>query len=206
MINQEWSIQSRSAKCAVTGLEFQDGDYFYTLLYEDGHGLRREDISEAAWKERNENQQPYSFWRSKYEAPPPAAPEPIAKQTAEDLLRRYMEESSPQHAAARYLLAAMLERKRLLKEKETLREGDSLTRVYEHTKTGEVFVIPDPQLRLDQLEQVQLEVAALLSPPAAPPAPDNITPEAAAAPEVPAAEAPTEPESVEPPQPEEPAT
>ena len=29
-------------------------------------------------------------------------------------------------------------------------------------QTGEVFVIPDPQLRLDQLENVQNEVAALL--------------------------------------------
>ena len=166
MINQEWSIQGRANRCAVSGAEFQDGDYFYTLLFEDGHGLRREDISEAAWKERNDNQQqPYSFWRSKYEAPPPPAPEPLAKQTAEDLLRKYMLENSVQHAAARYLLAVMLERKRILKEVEAKQTGDGmLTRIYEHGKTGEVFVIPDPQLRLDQIEQVQNEVAALLGP------------------------------------------
>lgn len=165
MINQEWSIQSRANCCAVTGAEFQDGDYFYTLLFEDGHGLRREDISEAAWKERNDNQLPYSFWRSKYEAPPPPAPEAITKHTAEDLLRRYMEENSPQHAAARYLLAVMLERKRILKEVEAKQTGDGvLTRIYEHTKSGEVFVVPDPQLRLDQIEQVQNEVASLLGP------------------------------------------
>ena len=34
--------------------------------------------------------------------------------------------------------------------------------IYEHAKTGEVFVIPDPQLRLDQIEAVQNEVAAQL--------------------------------------------
>lgn len=165
MINQEWSIQSRAHRCAVTGAEFQDGDYFYTLLFEEGHGLRREDISEAAWKDRNDNQQPYSFWRSKYEAPPPPAPEPLAKQTAEDLLRRYMQENSAQHAAACYLLAVMLERKRIFKEVEAKRTADgALTRIYEHAKTGEVFVIPDPQLRLDQIEQVQNEVASLLGP------------------------------------------
>lgn len=166
MINQEWSIQSRASRCAATGVEFQDGDYFYTLLFEDGASLRREDISEAAWKERNENQQqPYSFWRSKYEAPPPAAPEAITKHTAEDLLRRYMQENSAQHAAARYLLAVMLERKRILKEVEAKQTSDgTLTRIYEHAKSGEVFVIPDPQLRLDQIEQVQNEVANLLGP------------------------------------------
>ena len=42
--------------------------------------------------------------------------------------------------------------------------SSAITRIYEHTKTGEVFVIPDPQLRLDQIEQVQQEVAALLAP------------------------------------------
>ena len=42
-------------------------------------------------------------------------------------------------------------------------EGGRLTRIYEHAKTGEVFVIPDPGLRLDQLGDVQSEVAAMLA-------------------------------------------
>jgi hypothetical protein len=68
-------------------------------------------------------------------------------------------------AAARYLLAVMLERKRILKEVEVKRAEDgALTRIYEHGKSGEVFVVPDPQLRLDEIEQVQDEVAALLAP------------------------------------------
>jgi hypothetical protein len=162
-VNQDWSIQHRADRCAATGCPFAAGEPFYTLLFYDKEGYRREDLSEAAFKERNDNVQPYSMWRSTYEPPPPAT-EPIGKQTAEDLLRRYMDEPSPQHAAARYLLAAMLERKKLLKEVETRRDGDAFTRIFEHTKTGEVFVVPDPQLRLDQLEQVQQEVSALLSP------------------------------------------
>ncbi len=163
-MNQDWSITHRSERCAVTGVAFTDGECFYTLLFHDKDTYRREDVSEAAFKLRNDNIQPYSMWRSKFEPPPPPAPEALGKQTAEDLLRRYMEESSPQHAAARYLLAAMLERKRMLKEIETKRENGTITRIFENTKTGEVFVIPDPQLRLDQIEQVQQEVAALLSP------------------------------------------
>ena len=151
----------------VTGVEFQDGDYFYTLLFDEAGALRREDLSEAAWKERNDNRQPFSFWRSKFEAPAPAAPETLAKHTAEEVfcLQVKSAENSAQHAAARYLLAAMLERKRLLKEVEARRTAEGgLIRIYEHTKTGEVFVIPDPELRLDQIEQVQAEVASLLGP------------------------------------------
>jgi hypothetical protein len=165
-MQNDWSIQSRSEKCAVTGREFREGEHFYTLLYRDRHGFRREDLSEEAWAQRrasgDKERQPFSFWRSKFEPPPPPAPEPLAKETAEDLLRRYMQENDMQHANARYILALMLERKRLLKQIDAQQTSEGRTLIYEHTKTGEIFVIPDPQLRLDQIEQVQMEVAALL--------------------------------------------
>ena len=105
------------------------------------------------------------LFRSKFETPPAAPPEPLAKQTAEDLLRSYMSEDAPQKINVCYLLAVMLERKKQLKEVECKRTPEGqLTRIYEHTKTGEVFVIPDPQLRMDQIAQVQQEVAGLLGP------------------------------------------
>jgi hypothetical protein len=165
-MQQDWSLQSRGHQCTATEKPFEDGEFFYTLLFDEKTGYRREDLSEEAYKSRPADaQQPFSFWRSKYTPPPPPAPETLAKQTAEDLLRAYMMESSPQHAAARYLLAVMLERKRILKEVETKRAEDgTLIRVYEHGKSGEVFVIPDPELKLDEIEQVQMEVASLLSP------------------------------------------
>ena len=164
MMNQEWTIQGRGDRCSVTGEPFGEGEYFYTLLFEERDGFRREDLSEPAFKERSpEAPKPYSFWRSKFEPPPAAPPEALGKQTAEDLLRRYMQEDSAQYANARYILALMLERKRLLKEVEVKHSEDGrLARIYEHAKTGEVFIIPDPQLRLDQLAEVQTEIAAQL--------------------------------------------
>jgi hypothetical protein len=165
-MTQDWSIQSRSHACAVSGRTFAEGENFYTLLFDETTGFRREDWSEEAFKARPaEAPAPFSFWRTRYVPPAPPPPEPLGKQTAEDLLRRYMDEQTPQHGNARYLLAVMLERKRLLKEIEVKRSDDGrLTRIYEHVKTGEVFVVPDPQLRLDQLAAVQSELAGLLAP------------------------------------------
>lgn len=160
----EWEIKSRAEKCSVTNREFLDGEFFYTLLFHDRDGFRREDLSEEAWRDRNDNIQPFSFWRSKFEPPPPPAPETLAKEGAEDLLRRYMQEPDSQHASARFLLAVMLERKRLLKQVDAQKSAEGRTLIYEHTKTGEVFVIPDPELRLEQLAAVQAELAALLKP------------------------------------------
>jgi len=164
-MNVEWAIKSRNDRCAVTGRPFADGESFYTLLFDEPGGFRREDLSVAAWQERPKDApRPFSLWRSKYEMPPPIS-EPLEKATAEDLLRRYMAENNPELGTARYILAVMLERKKLLKEIETRKaEQGELLRIYEHVKTGEVFVIPDPQLRLDQIADVQAQIAELLSP------------------------------------------
>ena len=66
-------------------------------------------------------------------------------------------------ANACYVLAAMLERKRVLKQVKTeSRDGESRILIYEQGTTGDVFVVPEPQLRLDELDAVQNEVAQLL--------------------------------------------
>ena len=56
----------------------------------------------------------------------------------------------------------MLERKRLLKVKEQLRRDGQRVFIYEQPATGDLFTIIDPNLQLNQLEQVQHDVAALL--------------------------------------------
>lgn len=159
----EWSIQHRAEFCAVTGEPFVAGENFYTLLFRDGDGYRRQDLSEAAWQERNENLQPFSFWRSRFEPPPTAPPEPLPKENAEEIFRRLVAAADRANANACYVLAAMLERKRILKQIQTDERDQGRVLIYEHAKTGDVFVVPDPQLHLDELEEVQKEVAGLMA-------------------------------------------
>ena len=156
----EWAIKQRADKCAVTERLFTPGEYFYTLLFHDADGYRREDLSAEAWAKRNENIQPFSFWKTRYE-PLPSAPEPLAKENAEQLFRRLISSENPP-ASACYVLAAMLERKRVLKQIKTENAEKGRVLVYEHGATGDVFIVPDPGLRLDELETVQNEVAELL--------------------------------------------
>jgi hypothetical protein len=157
----EWAITHRADACAVTNRPFVPGEYFYTLLYHDADGYRREDLSEEAWRNRNENIQPFSFWRSRYEPVPPRTPEPLARENAEQLFRRLIASKNPP-ANACYVLAAMLERKRVLKQVKTEQSANGRVLIYEQSATGDVFIVPDPQLRLDELENVQNEVVQLL--------------------------------------------
>src|SRR5438046_10043721 len=110
----EWAIKHRAEFCAATRRPFAPGEYFYTLLYHDANGYRREDLSEEAWRNRNENIQPFSFWKTRYE-PLPETPEPLAKENAEQLFRRLIASENPPSNAC-YGLVAMLSRKLVLKK------------------------------------------------------------------------------------------
>ena len=82
------------------------------------------------------------------------------------MLRRLLESNDPAHVNTRYLLAVMLERKRILRPQTSEDKG---ILVYEHSRTGETFLIVDPDLSLADLVAVQEEVSALLSGLSAPP-------------------------------------
>ena len=78
------------------------------------------------------------------------------------LLQRFIEEGDPSTENARYILALMLERKRILSNTATKEVDGQRMLFYENKKTGEVFIVRDPELRLDELADLQDEVAMLL--------------------------------------------
>ena len=166
MIQQDWLIQGRARRCARTGREFTEGETIYSLLHREGEGLRREDFSEEGWEElRTHAGTPFSFWRSKFEPLPPAdaRPEAVDKADAETHLRRLLSEgTSPGTAGVAYLLAALLERKRLLRPLPLDPSAPAETLAYEHAKTGELFLVPATPPPLDTLTEVQAELAILL--------------------------------------------
>ena len=161
-LGSDWPIKHRADRCARTGRPFAPGEQFYTLLFREGEGYRREDLSEEAWTQRNENIRPFSFWKSRYEPPPAAPPEALAKENAEEIFRRLLAQNDPANANACYVLAVMLERKRVLKPIKTERTDERPVLIYEHGKSGDVFIVPEVRLRLDEIEHVQNEVSQLL--------------------------------------------
>ena len=172
----EWNIQSRARACAGCGNTFANRATYHTLLFDERAEFRRSDVCQACWEGQfsqgaRERKGFISYWQGVYEAPPPHPGEPIQKETAESLLRKLIQLDDPRLIPAGYILAVMLERKRLLKVKEQLvREGRRVF-IYEHPKTGDLFTIVDPGLQLDQLEPVQRDVARLLEHGLNPPAP-----------------------------------
>lgn len=162
----EWNIQSRAHACGTCGKKFADKESYHTLLFDDKRELKRSDICEACWQSQygegaREKKGFISYWQGVYHAPV-KQPETFQKDNAESLLRKLIELNDPKYMPAGYILAVMLERKRLLKVKEQFERDGQRVFVYEQPKTGDVFTIVDPNLQLTQLQQVQQDVAELL--------------------------------------------
>jgi hypothetical protein len=179
MSSTEWQIKSPAHACSTCLREFADGETFTSSLGQDPvAGFVRTDVCASCWNPEAASAA-LSRWNTQYHAPVPPAPEAIHRETAEALLRRLVETDDPGRHGAIFVLTVMLERRRILVERDvkTAPEGGKL-RIYEHRGTGETFVISDPELKLHDLETVQSEVMALLGSPYPAPAPAGPPPEA----------------------------
>ena len=116
----EWSIQHRAETCAVDRPALCRWRKFLHPAFSRRRGYRRQDLSEEAWQERNENMRPFSFWRARFEPPPPRCAGTFAKgKRGGTVSRRLVAAADRANANACYVLAAMLERKRVLKQIQT---------------------------------------------------------------------------------------
>jgi len=194
----EWNIQSRAHTCEACRQPFADQQPYRTILFENGKELRRSDICEPCAEKAGDARSGKGFisqWNGTYEAPPAHPVEAIQKENAESVLRKLIGQNDPRYAPAAYILAVMLERKRILKVKEQFKRDGQRIFIYEQPKTGDIFTIADPDLHLDQLEQVQRDVAQLLKQGENPPT--SLAETSVAAPETPVAETETAPQAVE---------
>ena len=162
----DWNIQGRAHSCQECARPFLHKQPYHTLLFDEKSGYERFDVCESCWAAQysqgaTSRKGFVSHWQGVFEVPPPR-PEPIQKETAESLLRKLAGLNEPKHGAACFILAVMLERKRLLKVKDQAQRDGRRIFLYEQPGTGDVFTIADPNLRLDQLDEVQRDVARLL--------------------------------------------
>lgn len=167
-IIQDWKIRSTHARCELSGEPFSDGQEFYTCIFEDPatDGFIRRDYSAPAWKEvrKKLDPAPYSFWKSIYKAPVKEGEnEAESEASIEGMLRRFTDEDDPRTENARYILALMLERNKTLIHTDSKDTETRTLLFYEHADNGDVFIVADPGLRLDEIESVQREVSDLLA-------------------------------------------
>ncbi len=163
----DWNIQSRAAACEACAQPFADRQPFHTLLFDEhAEFLRRMDVCEACWQSQfsdgaRERKGFISHWQGIYEAP--------AAGGGRHPKGHRRDAAAEAHRAKRSALRARRLHPRRHARTQAHAQGEGTdrprrpARVHLRTAgTGDVFTIADPALRLDQLEEVQRDVAALL--------------------------------------------
>ena len=108
--------------------------------------------------------EPFSVWDGVYFAPVKAPKsEPVKKEDAGELLRQLIALDDPTMQNVVYVLAVMLERKRILVERamKTAPDG-TLVHIYEHRRSGDILLVADPRLTDAEIPGVQQEIERLL--------------------------------------------
>jgi hypothetical protein len=161
---QDWDIRPRSTLCSDCEKGFEHNETYYSALVHGEEGYQRGDFCIGCWVGKEAELQPYSAWKGTFVVPPEKVDtDPLKKETAESLLRRLIEDEDDDNVAVIYILTIMLERKKTLVEKDVkVDEDGTVRRIYEHRQSGETFIILDPRLKLDKLEEVQIRVADML--------------------------------------------
>ena len=145
-MSQEWNIRSRGHFCSLCQKPLVDKAPVVSALREVADGYERFDCHPECWPVREEKK------------------EPLKKEDAGELLRQLVTLDDPAMQNVVYVLAVMLERSKILVERDakTLDDG-TIRRVYEDRRQGDTFVILDPRIRLENIAEVQQQVVALLS-------------------------------------------
>ena len=164
-MSQEWNIRSRGHVCSFCQKPLVDKAPVVSALKESADGYERFDCHPECWKSAPRDWEAFSQWDGVYFAPvKEEKKEPLKKEDAGELLRRLVTLDDPAMKNVVYVLAVMLERSKILVERDTKPQDDgTIRRVYEDRKNGDTFVILDPRIRLENIAAVQQQVVSLLS-------------------------------------------
>jgi hypothetical protein len=160
----DWSIRPRAHLCAGTGKDFSDGEVVYTVLVAGEGGMERKDYAEEVWSQEGNRPTYFCFWKGKFRMQPAEIEkEPPAARAEAELRRRLSQPVATESPEARviFLFALLLERRKILLVRERTTGPEGRVTVYEHKVTGEVILVPEPEVKLSEVDRLRSEVEAL---------------------------------------------
>jgi hypothetical protein len=157
-----WHVKSRSHQCASSGEAFAEGDCLMSRLVLVGGEMVREDFKLEEWSPEKQAKALF-YWKTHYRLPSPRKESTFKEENAEEIMREMLSQPDPLDVNTLFILAVLLERKRILIERGVQQDAEGRqVRIYEHKDSGESFLILDPELTFAQIGEVQEEVALKL--------------------------------------------
>ena len=160
MAREQWDVATTAGCCSLTGRKIEEGEEFYTVLFEEGDSFRRADYCLEAWKSPPEDA--FCHFRTRI---------PVKEKRKQLLLNndvlagffvRLADESEPVRVQFRFVLALILMRKRKLRYERSLMEDEA--EVWEMTLVNDQSKhrVINPRMTDDQIEGASAQLSAIL--------------------------------------------
>jgi len=159
-MNPNWEVGLAAGRCAVSGRVLDEGEEFYSALFEEGESFRRADYAVDAWSGPPEG----CFCHFKSRVPVKAKKKRLLvdSEMLVAFFTRLSGEEELIRVQFRFVLALILMRKRILRyERTTTVNGVETWTLTLMTDKSEQRVV-NPKLTEDQTESVSQQLGAIL--------------------------------------------
>lgn len=156
----EYKVGRCTRQCYALKRPLRGGEWYYSVVVEDGDDFKRREYSAEGWSEPPENA--VGWWKSRMPADDEKKLVLAPPAVLVDLLRQM--DQVPNREKSRFLLALMLMRRRVVKAAEPAqeqRDNVEYLRV-EVATTGEVIEIPIPTITRGEADSLKDELNELL--------------------------------------------
>ena len=157
---QQWQVESASGVCGKTGRTLDEGEEFFTVLFEDGESFRRADFAAESWAGPPEGC--FCFFKSRVPVKEKKKKLLVDADMLIGFFHRLEDETEPVRVQFRFVLALLLMRKRILQyESSTTTDGREVWEML-LTYDKSTHRVVNPHLTDDQIEDVSQQLTAIL--------------------------------------------
>ncbi len=157
---QQWNVESATGRCVATGRTLEEGEEYYTVLFEEDESFRRAEYCLDAWQGPPED----AFCHFKTSVPIKAKRKQLLVE--DDLLvaffRRLADEAEPVRVQFRFVLALILMRKRALRYEGSSTQDEVEVWRMLLPRDQSTHEVVNPHLTDEQIEGVSRQLSAIL--------------------------------------------
>lgn len=157
----EWTVSSSGSACATCGRPFGEREEYWSALFNDGSGFARKDFCGACWTGSLEGV--FSHWRTRSKKKPAPPKRFVDDGVLLDFFQRLCESDDPARAKFRFIMAVLLLRKRLLKERGRHRDEKGVIWHLEAPKIEKSFDIRDEGIEGPEVAEVLNQIGQVLN-------------------------------------------
>ena len=157
----EWIVASSEGACSVCGKRFAEREEYWSALFAAGESFERRDYCAGCWKGAEDGT--FSFWLTRSKARPAPPKRFVDDNVLLDFFERLCTSEDPARAKFRFIMAVLLLRKRLLKERSRRRESEGTVWVVEVGRLGKSFEVRDEGLSEQEIAELLSEIGQVLN-------------------------------------------